>query len=69
MGSSDFYNAHTGFVEVSQLYQIVIGDKTHTGTLKGPLVRTGVSVTPLSRSRKEGRKEGKREGKREGRTG
>jgi len=63
VGFSDFYNARVIFVKVSQPYQILIGDKTHSGTLKGPLVRTGVSVTPIfplqgrkEESRKEGRK-------------
>ena len=61
-------------LRVSQPYQILFGDKKHKGTLKRPLVRTGVSVTPLfpiqatqEERKQEGRKEGKKEGEKEGR--
>ena len=61
-------------MKISQLYQISIGDKTHTGTLQGPLTRIGVYVMALfpfkegrKEERKQGRKErGRKEGKREG---
>jgi hypothetical protein len=49
-------------VKISQLYQISIGDKTHTGTLQGPLTRIGVYVMALFPF-KEGRKKGSKEGR------